>query len=177
MTRRLAPTTAPTRCSNTPSTLVFQPRRHGVSSSPSLIPRSNAAGVVSLSVPTSMPTTKKKNEKTPMEFIAEIPPIEVEGSTAVCEGGQATTSARQQLHSASGRSSHLLQPSLPAFDGLTSPLLSLPFLCCCDVVGGGAMGHPVEYIQLNKIKLSEPEVCKYCGLRFVQKQGKRRGGH
>ena len=25
--------------------------------------------------------------------------------------------------------------------------------------------------------LSEPEVCKYCGLRFVQKQGKRRGGH
>ena len=59
-----------------------------MSSSPAPIPRSNAAGVISLGVPTNMPTTKKKNEKTPMEFIAEIPPIEVDATIAVCDGGQ-----------------------------------------------------------------------------------------
>jgi uncharacterized Zn-finger protein len=37
----------------------------------------------------------------------------------------------------------------------------------CDG-GGGALGHPVEYIQLDTIS-KEPAVCKYCGklkLRF-----------
>eukprot|EP00744_Colponema_vietnamica_P005306 GILI01007783.1.p1 GENE.GILI01007783.1~~GILI01007783.1.p1 ORF type:complete len:133 (-),score=31.65 GILI01007783.1:95-445(-) len=40
----------------------------------------------------------------------------------------------------------------------------------CDG-GGGKLGHPVEYIQLNKRNLNEPEICKYCGLRFIQKSG------
>merc|ERR1712159_822325 len=35
----------------------------------------------------------------------------------------------------------------------------------CDG-GGGPLGHPVEYIQLNT-KRGEPQTCKYCGLRFV----------
>merc|ERR1712167_406681 len=34
----------------------------------------------------------------------------------------------------------------------------------CDG-GGGPLGHPVEYIQLNT-KTGEPVECKYCGLRF-----------
>eukprot|EP00938_MAST-03A_sp_MAST-3A-sp1_P004701 g4701.t1 len=38
----------------------------------------------------------------------------------------------------------------------------------CDG-GGGATGHPVEYIQLNTTDRSKPQTCKYCGLRFVQK--------
>ncbi len=39
----------------------------------------------------------------------------------------------------------------------------------CDVCVSGdtRLGHPVEYIQLNKVR-DEPAVCKYCGLRFRQ---------
>ncbi|KAJ8609124.1 hypothetical protein CTAYLR_006069 [Chrysophaeum taylorii] len=33
--------------------------------------------------------------------------------------------------------------------------------------GGGALGHPIEYIQLNTVNPEEPSVCKYCGLRYV----------
>jgi len=34
----------------------------------------------------------------------------------------------------------------------------------CDG-GSGALGHPVEYIQLDTVS-KEPAVCKYCGLRY-----------
>ena len=34
----------------------------------------------------------------------------------------------------------------------------------CDG-GSGALGHPIEYIQLDTIS-NEPQVCKYCGLRY-----------
>ena len=37
----------------------------------------------------------------------------------------------------------------------------------CDG-GGGALGHPIEYIQLNLVN-GESNVCKYCGLRFRSK--------
>eukprot|EP00656_Telonema_subtile_P048515 TRINITY_DN5796_c0_g1_i1.p1 TRINITY_DN5796_c0_g1~~TRINITY_DN5796_c0_g1_i1.p1 ORF type:complete len:111 (+),score=18.56 TRINITY_DN5796_c0_g1_i1:59-391(+) len=37
----------------------------------------------------------------------------------------------------------------------------------CDG-GGGAMGHPVENIQLN-LKRPGNNYCKYCGLRFQSK--------
>jgi hypothetical protein len=47
---------------------------------------------------------------------------------------------------------------------------------CCPT-GGGALGHPVEFIQLNKVNVSAPEVCKYCGLRFVMKKGYVASGH
>ena len=33
--------------------------------------------------------------------------------------------------------------------------------------GGGATGHPIEYIQLNKRAGPSPTACKYCGLRYV----------
>eukprot|EP01035_Chromulina_nebulosa_P022090 gene22090-28598_t len=51
------------------------------------------------------------------KLIGAVPVIEVDGITAVCDGG------------------------------------------------GGALGHPIEYIQLN-LGTSEPAVCKYCGLRY-----------
>jgi len=57
-----------------------------------------------------------------MQYIASVPPIEVDGPRAVCDGGDA------------------------------------------------ALGHPIEYIQLNKVRIGEPETCKYCGLRYVMKQ-------
>ncbi|TFJ81836.1 hypothetical protein NSK_007083 [Nannochloropsis salina CCMP1776] len=34
----------------------------------------------------------------------------------------------------------------------------------CDG-GGGAMGHPIEYIQLNTVG-EEVATCKYCGLQY-----------
>lgn len=37
----------------------------------------------------------------------------------------------------------------------------------CDG-GGGALGHPLEYIQLH-LANKKVNVCKYCGLRFTAK--------
>mmetsp|Transcript_25132 Transcript_25132/g.41869 ORF Transcript_25132/g.41869 Transcript_25132/m.41869 type:complete len:122 (+) Transcript_25132:88-453(+) len=39
----------------------------------------------------------------------------------------------------------------------------------CDG-GSGALGHPIEYIQLDTVS-SKPAVCKYCGLRYKMKEG------
>eukprot|EP00741_Cyanophora_paradoxa_P022377 tig00021462_g21603.t1 len=64
------------------------------------------------------------NTKSPMELIAEVPPIEINGRVAACDGG------------------------------------------------GGPLGHPIEYIVLDK---PTPNECKYCGLRFIQK--KKHGHH
>lgn len=57
-------------------------------------------------------------KKSPMELIAVVPPIEVKGRIAVCEGAK-----------------------------------------------DPALGHPVEYINVDDPR---PNVCKYCGLRYVQ---------
>eukprot|EP00611_Tribonema_gayanum_P010796 TRINITY_DN20909_c0_g1_i1.p1 TRINITY_DN20909_c0_g1~~TRINITY_DN20909_c0_g1_i1.p1 ORF type:complete len:138 (+),score=31.45 TRINITY_DN20909_c0_g1_i1:23-415(+) len=35
--------------------------------------------------------------------------------------------------------------------------------------GSGALGHPTEFIQLNKSTGNVPETCKYCGLQYVMK--------
>lgn len=49
------------------------------------------------------------------------------------------------------------------------PVIEVPStVAVCDG-GSGALGHPVEYIQLDTVS-NEPAVCKYCGLRF--KMGK-----
>ncbi|KAJ0403544.1 hypothetical protein ATCC90586_006799 [Pythium insidiosum] len=40
----------------------------------------------------------------------------------------------------------------------------------CDG-GGGALGHPLEYIQLDTVRHNEPQTCKYCGLRYRKKPG------
>ncbi len=42
----------------------------------------------------------------------------------------------------------------------------------CDG-GGGATGHPVEYMKLDKREGASPSVCKYCGLRFKMAPGAR----
>lgn len=41
-------------------------------------------------------------------------------------------------------------------------------LAVCDG-GSGALGHPIEYIQLDTVS-NKPAVCKYCGLRYKMKQ-------
>ena len=38
----------------------------------------------------------------------------------------------------------------------------------CDG-GGGALGHPVEYIAVGH-RGGEPKACVYCGLRYAQKK-------
>lgn len=42
-------------------------------------------------------------------------------------------------------------------------------IAICDG-GGGALGHPIEYIQLEHME-GEPNECKYCGLRYIKKGG------
>jgi uncharacterized Zn-finger protein len=37
----------------------------------------------------------------------------------------------------------------------------------CDG-GSGGLGHPIEYIQLDRINPG-PSVCKYCGARYMKK--------
>ncbi|KAG2765689.1 hypothetical protein JG687_00016601 [Phytophthora cactorum] len=44
----------------------------------------------------------------------------------------------------------------------------------CDG-GGGALGHPVEYIQLDTRKHNTPQTCKYCGVRYKMKEGYHAG--
>ncbi|KAL7586033.1 NADH dehydrogenase [ubiquinone] iron-sulfur protein 6, mitochondrial [Lactuca sativa] len=38
-------------------------------------------------------------------------------------------------------------------------------IAACEGDTNPALGHPIEFICLDK---SEPAVCKYCGLRYVQ---------
>lgn len=41
-------------------------------------------------------------------------------------------------------------------------------MAVCDG-GGGALGHPIEYISLERP--GAVEYCKYCALRFTKKKG------
>lgn len=45
------------------------------------------------------------------------------------------------------------------------PIVVDGHLAVCDG-GGGALGHPVEYIQLDTVS-KDPQICKYCGLRYI----------
>ena len=40
----------------------------------------------------------------------------------------------------------------------------------CDG-GGGALGHPIEFIQLDRVDAGSAETCPYCGLRFLMAEG------
>lgn len=40
----------------------------------------------------------------------------------------------------------------------------------CAGVNEFYYGHPVEYIQLNTRNPEKPNICKYCGLRYVKKK-------
>lgn len=42
------------------------------------------------------------------------------------------------------------------------------YLAACEG-GGGALGHPLEYIQLDKVLDDKPVACVYCGLRYKSK--------
>lgn len=39
----------------------------------------------------------------------------------------------------------------------------------CDG-GGGSLGHPIEYMNLDTIIPYTPVTCKYCGTKFVMKK-------
>lgn len=38
----------------------------------------------------------------------------------------------------------------------------------CDG-GGGTLGHPLEYIQVNTAVPGQVQTCKYCGIRYKMK--------
>lgn len=80
------------------------------------------------------------------ELIAKVPPIIVDANVAMCDGGMACC-----------------------------PLLFTRITCNprgerhFHAAGGGATGHPIEFIQLNKREGDVPATCKYCGLRYQRK--------
>ncbi|KAH7853613.1 hypothetical protein Vadar_004737 [Vaccinium darrowii] len=41
-------------------------------------------------------------------------------------------------------------------------------IVACEGDNNPALGHPIEFICLD---LDQPAVCKYCGLRYLQKHG------
>ena len=57
------------------------------------------------------------------------------------------------------------QPSPQECISTIPPIKVDGHLAVCDG-GGGALGHPIEYIQLNT-RHGDPATCKYCGLRFT----------
>ena len=46
------------------------------------------------------------------------------------------------------------------------PIVVDAHVAVCDG-GGGALGHPIEFLQLNRVNEKTPETCTYCGLKFV----------
>lgn len=51
------------------------------------------------------------------------------------------------------------------------PVIEVPSgVVNCDG-GGGATGHPIEFIKLDRRAGSLPAVCKYCGLRYKMAEG------
>ena len=55
---------------------------------------------------------------------------------------------------------------------IISPIIILCLsghVAVCDG-GSGALGHPVEYIQLDTVS-KDPAACKYCGLKYKMKAG------
>lgn len=82
-----------------------------------------------------------------MEMIAKVPVIMVAGRKAVCDGGASAPPPR------------LADP--PS----TNRRLTLCVSVDTPVPGGGALGHPKVYINLDQ---PGPRSCGYCGLRFEQ---------
>jgi NADH dehydrogenase (ubiquinone) Fe-S protein 6 len=51
------------------------------------------------------------------------------------------------------------------------PVIYVPAkVAVCDG-GGGALGHPLQYIQVQGMKPGEFNSCKYCGLRYAMAEG------
>ncbi len=51
------------------------------------------------------------------------------------------------------------------------PVIFVPAnVAVCDG-GSGALGHPLQYIQVQGMKPGEYNSCKYCGLRYAMAEG------
>jgi NADH dehydrogenase (ubiquinone) Fe-S protein 6 len=94
-----------------------------------------------------------------MELINEVPPIKVDGRIAVCEGG------RQQNWTMQNLLIHTMLIRMIRWSILCKSDIPLHMCCFVSASEGVGLGHPIEYICLD---LEAPNVCKYCGLRYVQ---------
>ena len=47
----------------------------------------------------------------------------------------------------------------------------------CTGVNELGLGHPVQYIQINRRYENSPATCKWCGLRFQKREGHGHGHH
>ena len=87
------------------------------------------------------------------------------GVVVVCKARGLLETVRRGL--VSGLPSYKDGPHRSSAEKLVS---KIPVIVVDDTVavcdgGSGALGHPVEYIQLDTVS-NKPQVCKYCGLQF-----------
>lgn len=102
--------------------------------------------------------------------------MEVDSDTALCDGGQIGqhTGARNNLKNA-----HITRAVCDYFILLTSAT-RMVVVCVCrllPLVGDPLMGHPLVYLQLNKVRPDQPTTCGYCGIRYVRAHGSHHGAH
>ena len=85
------------------------------------------------------------------------------GTESVC-----TACAWHLYHETSSQQTPLpnLPPSPPSLSSKVEPIVVDGDLAVCEG-GGGALGHPVEYITLKPSGSKLAGICKYCNLRYV----------
>jgi uncharacterized Zn-finger protein len=138
-----------------------------------------------VALPSSLPPlsqvipTPNLHRSNAAELIAQVPVIEVAAGIAMCDGGEwrgpdwlqtlksdpsdAGTCKLAAVAAAVSVSRACGSPTMRPPAHAPAPVVALP---PSVVAGGGATGHPIEFIQLDKRAGAAPATCKYCGLRY-----------
>ena len=61
-------------------------------------------------------------------------------------------------------------PAIEVDDHVAMCYVNIQFINFLQGVNDYGWGHPVEYITVDSRDVTKPNICKYCGLRFVMKQ-------
>ena len=127
---------------------------------PRVLARLAARALSATARPEELPTSNLHRSNA-QELVSAVGVIEVDGHVAMCDGGafRARRLGLVRAHVCSPRSrTRRRRPRAHP----PSPQDSAPPECA----GGGATGHPIEFIQLDKRAGVAPATCKYCGLRY-----------
>ena len=111
--------------------------------------------------------------------MASLPKAVGRWSGVWCRAGQApklaaararTQTAMRALGTSGGNPVEYMNPHRSDAEALIAavPVIKVKGNVATCNGGGGALGHPIEYITLNTVDPTIPTDCKYCGLRFVR---------
>jgi NADH dehydrogenase (ubiquinone) Fe-S protein 6 len=96
-------------------------------------------------------------------------------AAAAAAASTAKTASSRALLEATGKTDNLHRSNAEALVNKVPVILVQGSTAICEG-GGGALGHPVEYIQLET-RRGTPSTCKYCGLRYAKDPHYHGGGH